>query len=522
VNQTKCFNNGTPEPFEDVPVNFTVGFFGDQGLGNNSVAVLTLCRDEGVQMIIHGGDFDYRNDPTGWEDQITSVLGPNFPYFVSIGNHDVPSWDSSQTEEATYQEVIHGRMSRIQGVKCQGEIGVNLLCTYRGITFLLSGIGTLGFDHEDITDYSFSTFPGRWRICSWHKNQRLMQIGNFHDETGWLTYEMCRKHGAMVVTGHEHHYARTFLLSSFQQQTIVSNDTQAPLLLKEGQSFLVVSGVGGKSIFHWNNTLREDPWWAAAHARNDGLNFGALICKFNYNGQKDRAFCYFKQIDSVVLDSFLVISQVNTTAKETTLLSTYDIEEDTNEVGFDVDDPTVRVTQVDSSCDDASSSTNGTVDGTSAVLELRSNNTVGFRFNSVDLGADELPLFRRAFLQFRVAANSTGSYRFNITVEDTIVPEPFCSNNGSTGFLPLSSLPRRNISVIWEGSDPWTVGQNVVSPNVRSMVTQMVETPGWRAANSMTFLIESELGSRSVGSYDGSHCLAPFLVLETRIRPRPS
>ena len=70
----------------------TCGVIGDQGLGPNAIAVLELIKDEGARMVLHQGDFDYEDDPDKWDKQISDVLGSDFPYFASIGNHDVKKW----------------------------------------------------------------------------------------------------------------------------------------------------------------------------------------------------------------------------------------------------------------------------------------------------------------------------------------------------------------------------------------------------------------------------------------------
>jgi len=73
--------------------DFRVAFIGDQGLGLNAIAVLNLIKDEGAQMVLHQGDFDYEYDPEAWDKQISNVLGDDFPYFASIGGHDELNWD---------------------------------------------------------------------------------------------------------------------------------------------------------------------------------------------------------------------------------------------------------------------------------------------------------------------------------------------------------------------------------------------------------------------------------------------
>src|SRR3990170_7533047 len=71
-----------------VSPDVTIAFFGDQGLGGDAEAVLSLIRDEGADAVIHMGDFDYRDDPAAWDAQIDAFLGAEFPYFASAGNHD--------------------------------------------------------------------------------------------------------------------------------------------------------------------------------------------------------------------------------------------------------------------------------------------------------------------------------------------------------------------------------------------------------------------------------------------------
>ncbi len=87
---------GTASP-RQIPPGTTAGlvkvaFIGDQALTASSRAVLDLIHLEGADMVLHQGDFDYADNPAAWDSQINEVLGVSFPYFVSIGNHDVAKW----------------------------------------------------------------------------------------------------------------------------------------------------------------------------------------------------------------------------------------------------------------------------------------------------------------------------------------------------------------------------------------------------------------------------------------------
>jgi len=146
----------------------------------------------------------------------------------------------------------------------------------------------------------------KWKVCSWHKNQRLMQVGHKGDETGWYPYEICRENGAMIVTGHEHNYARSHLLEDTRTQKIA--ERSSPYNLKFGTTIVVVNGLGGHSIRNTDPSLVALPFWAATFSESNNANFGALFCKYNLNGNATRAYCYFKDIYGKIPDSFELIS----------------------------------------------------------------------------------------------------------------------------------------------------------------------------------------------------------------------
>ena len=286
---------------ESTPPNFKIAFIGDQGLGKDARAVLTLIQREGADMVLHQGDFDYENNPDLWDQQITDILGDDFPYFASIGNHDLYAW-------LEYEQKLLARLKKIDQVKCDGEIGVNSACLYQGIFFILSGAGTLGANQAKYIQEQLANTNALWRICSWHKNQRLMQIEEKENEVGWGPYEECRQGGAFIATGHGHSYARTNLMDNFKTQRIAS--TENTLIIQKGKTFVFVSGLGGKDIRRQNNELAQKPWWASIYTADQKATYGALFCAFNENGVKNKAHCYFKNINGTIVDTFDLISAV--------------------------------------------------------------------------------------------------------------------------------------------------------------------------------------------------------------------
>jgi hypothetical protein len=289
------------------PPNFKIAFIGDTDLGYHTKQVLELIKSEGTDMVLHQGDLDNAENgpdsPEKWDEMVSDILGENFPIFAVIGNHDVDTWDGTNG----FQELLEARIDRIEGVECVGEVGIKAACSYKGIFFIQSGVGTSGSSSENTSfiQEQFAQDDHIWRICHWHKQMNKMQVGSKGDATGWGVYEACREGGAFIANGHEHSYARTYLMESFQNQVIAS--TSSTLHLSEGKSFAFHAGLGGNSI---RDQDEDWPWMAAVYTSDQGANYGALFCTINIDGQPDHASCYFKDIDGNVPDEFELVSEL--------------------------------------------------------------------------------------------------------------------------------------------------------------------------------------------------------------------
>jgi hypothetical protein len=298
------------------PVDFTIAFIGDQGLGPAALDVLILIQSEGADAVVHSGDFDYVDDPLAWDSQINAGLGADFPYFASIGNHDTGQFGGP----GGYQELLQARMIRL-GIPWSGDLGVKSSLVYGGIHIVLTAPDVSGVDHDHYIRDTFAASTAPWRISSWHKNMRLMQLGNKHNEAGWEVYEASRRGGAIIATAHEHSYSRTHLLSDVQNQGIAStldtlvirNDDPSTPGVDEGTSFVFVSGLGGRSI---RDQHLSGPWWASVYTSDQNANYGALFGVFNAGGDPTLAHFYFKSIDGVIADDFYVSNAVGLTVSD--------------------------------------------------------------------------------------------------------------------------------------------------------------------------------------------------------------
>ena len=292
------------------PPNFKVAFIADQSFEPAARAVASLILSEGAHAVVHSGDFDYEDNPAAWEDSLNVWFGVDFPYFASVGNHD----DFRLRGPGGYQEFLQARLNRL-GIAWSGDLAVNSHLIYGGVLFVLTGPDVEGSGHDlYIRDVLARSLP-IWRVCSWHKNMRLMQVGSKSDETGWGVYEESRLGGAIIATAHEHSYSRTHLLSSMMNQVVA--DTSDTLHITrddpatapdEGRSFVFVCGLGGQSI---RAQILSSPWWASIYTSTQNANFGALFAVFHAGGDPRLAHFYFKSIDGLVVDDFYVRTDID-------------------------------------------------------------------------------------------------------------------------------------------------------------------------------------------------------------------
>ncbi len=276
----------------------TVAFIGDQGTGDNARAVLQLVADEGVDLLLIQGDLGYdRNASTKWIANIDEILGEKFPVLLTVGNHENYEWPA-------YRQWLVQRIQDVPELTCQGDPGVKAHCSFRGVSIVQVAPGVNEVegvsgrdDYATYLDNELSNSANVWRICSWHKNQKSMQVGDKSDATGWDVYSACLKNGGIVATAHEHSYSRTFLMNDFENHTVAhQNDL---LEIGPGSSFAFVSGLGGRRV---REQKLSGNWWASIYSATQNASHGALFCTLTDN----RGTCRFKDIVGAVPDQFIL------------------------------------------------------------------------------------------------------------------------------------------------------------------------------------------------------------------------
>ncbi|ORX93101.1 hypothetical protein K493DRAFT_338461 [Basidiobolus meristosporus CBS 931.73] len=510
----------------EVPENLKVAFLGDQGLGRKATHVLKMIKKWGAKGAVHLGDFDYKDKPLKWTQQLDDVLGPDFPYFAVVGNHDILRW----SDQWGYGHYLMDRLHRTKAMKhCRGELGVNMECYWNGLHIILSGVGTMGTGHVDYTEDAFLSSPAVWRLCAWHKNQRLLQTGAKQDETGYAIYEMCRKYGAMVLTGHVHSYSRTHLMSDFSKQTI--SDKNNTLHLRPGHSFVTVSGMGGKSIDSWINSAEKNEWWAAAASKSNGANYGALLCTFHINGMPNHAHCEFRDIDDKVWDSFDIISDVQSKESPDSLLLSQ--EQNKDELNFDTlscqkeeflefalenaeDIISEHLTSGDQVC--------GSRHLNLAVNHNQINNQIlqGLRFDQVGLSKEDKIV--KAYLQVLASDKNADSERvITIDIRGEKTPNSSSFACGSSDKTASSrTLTQSTVQWVNEDEDTFENGEVWISPDIKDVIEEIVSQPDWMPNNALTLFLNGTILNAVEDSLYGfgwakSGCFSPTLVVEREL-----
>ena len=116
-----------------------------------------------------------------------------------------------------------------------------------------------------------------------------------------------------------------------------------------------------------------------------------------------------------------------------------------------------------------------------------------------------------AHLQFTNKTNNSSATQLVVAgaASDNATAFSNSSNN-------ISNRPRTTATVAW-APVPWTTanqaGSDQRTPDLSSVVQEVVNRPGWASGNAMVFIITGTTGTRSAHSYDSSNLIAPKLVV---------
>jgi hypothetical protein len=167
--------------------------------------------------------------------------------------------------------------------------------------------------------------------------------------------------------------------------------------------------------------------------------------------------------------------------------------------------------RVAASSDDAEERGSGYVSLASSDLELvfdKEIQSVGIRFNG--LAIPQGATIIKAYIQFQVDETTTEATALTIQGQADDNAPTFVNTNGNISNRDTTAAEP------W-APDPWTTkgeaGLDQQTPNIASIVQEIVNRTGWSDGNSMVFIITGS-GKRVAESYNGDQSGAPLLHVE--------
>jgi len=301
-----------------------MAFLGDSGMDDSFVSVLDLIAAEQPDIVFHQGDFDYGSgaprviDPSGFFSLVDNHLGTSIPYLGSVGNHDARCWPLTSSSESCANSSFAAQLTAEMNQSLLTPDDANLDDQMYAVVYENVRIVFVGQEEDASSQAAYVNFiesqlaaaTEPWKICSWHKNYRSLQVGTKDGEISSEIYDACRRHGALIATAHHHSYARTKTLTCMRDTTLDSAcDTPDKACVAPGHSFVFVSGLGGRGTYTQTRCLPGgsdncDSVWASVYSRTQDAQYGALFLTLNVNGDINKGHGYFKNIDQVTVDTF--------------------------------------------------------------------------------------------------------------------------------------------------------------------------------------------------------------------------
>ena len=169
--------------------------------------------------------------------------------------------------------------------------------------------------------------------------------------------------------------------------------------------------------------------------------------------------------------------------------------------------------RVNASTNDATQ-TGTSMNLTSTTLALSTADWVGQRFVSVTIPPGAY--ITSAYVTFTASNLDAGNFSTTLYGQAADSSAAF-----TTGSSNISSRARTSAAIAWSATGNWSVGEVKNTPELKTIVQEIVNRTAWVSGNSLSILAQKIQGSRRVYSYNGSTSLAPLLHVEYVVVARP-
>jgi cysteine-rich repeat protein len=133
------------------------------------------------------------------------------------------------------------------------------------------------------------------------------------------------------------------------------------------------------------------------------------------------------------------------------------------------------------------------------------DNYIGLRFRDIDIPPNSKIL--ESYIQFEAGASDSETTHLTFFGEDVDDSTEFTSSNGD-----ISGRTKTSASVTWSNIPSWTTNYHYKTPDLSSIIQEVVDRGGWVEGNSIAFLINGT-GQRIAESYNGEVVNAPLLII---------
>ena len=176
----------------------------------------------------------------------------------------------------------------------------------------------------------------------------------------------------------------------------------------------------------------------------------------------------------------------------------------------------VRVAQGSDDVEETQSS--GAINNNSPSLEIGWDNnnpsdpqTVGMRFEGIAI--PQGATITSASIDFNALSNQSSAASFNFYGEDVDDASPLTAANSD-----LANRTATTANVAWNNVPAWSTSQVYGSPDLSSIVQEIVDRNGWVTGNDMVFMVDGT-GLREARSYNNSSSQAPLLNVTWTLNP---
>ncbi|MCH9698516.1 MAG: VWA domain-containing protein, partial [Gammaproteobacteria bacterium] len=132
---------------------------------------------------------------------------------------------------------------------------------------------------------------------------------------------------------------------------------------------------------------------------------------------------------------------------------------------------------------------------------------VGLRFE--DVAVPQGATITDAYIEFAAASADSDATSLVITAEN--VDDSAISFTAVAGNLSTRAANSTSASVDWNTVESWTQNEHYLTPDIKTVVQEVVNRSGWCGNNAMSFFVQGGSGLREAVSYDGDTAAAPVL-----------